>query len=60
MRGRRESDNISNTSRCRIHLYSLATSIGAINGIVENNVNTGNRDEDGDDNDMVVAMYLDE
>ena len=46
----------------RIHLYSPATFIGAIDGIVDDNVNTGNRDEagDGDDNNMVVAMFLDE
>ena len=45
-----------------IHSYSLTTSIGAIDGINDNNISTGNRDEDGDgdDNDMVVAMFLDE
>ena len=35
---------------------------GTINGIVDETFNTGNRDEDGDgdDNDIVVAMFLDE
>ena len=32
----------------------------AIDGIVDDNVSTGDRDKDGDDNDMIVAMYLDE
>ena len=40
--------------------HNIITAQKAIDGIVDDNVSTGNRDEDGDDNDMVVTMYLDE
>ena len=39
MGGRQESDNIANNIPCNIHSYSFAISIGAIDGIVDNNVN---------------------
>ena len=46
----------------RVNKKEQYRTTGAIDGIVDDNVNTGNSDEDGngDDNDTGVAMDVDE
>ena len=58
---RKEKEKKKERKKEDTHVFP-ATFIGAIDGIIDDNVNTGNRDEDGDgdENNMVVAMFLDE